>query len=295
MRVTQSMLSTNMLRNLNTSYNKMGKLQEQINSGSKISRASDDPVAAMKGMGYRTDLNKIDQFIRNVGEAHTWVDSTDSALNDVGSALLRVQELVTQAANDTNTSDELQKIQTEISEIRGQIRDLANSQVGGKYIFSGTNTTQPLFNDDTSPMNQLAGATAERRIEVFEGIYMPVNSTNGTELFGGIDATLEQLVTTLGQPTTSGKDLDMFLTSIQKEVDHVLVERANAGAKQNRLEMMDNRLTGQEVIITKQKSLNEDTDYAKAISDMTIAESIHSAALSVGAKVLQQTLVDFMR
>lgn len=295
MRVTQSMLSTNMLRNLNTSYGKMGKLQDQINSGSKISRASDDPVVAIKGMGYRTDLNKVEQFNRNLGEAFTWVDSTDEALHNVGEALARVQELVTQAANDTNTPDERQKISVEIEQIRQQVRDLGNSQVAGKYIFSGTNTSQKLFNDADSPINKLPGANEERRIEVFDGITMPVNSTNGSTLFAGIDTMLSDLTTTLNDATKTGADIGGYLTNVQDQVSNVLVERAEIGAKQNRVDMMANRLSLQEITMTKQMSENEDTDYARAISDLTISESIHSAALSIGAKIVQQTLVDFIR
>ena len=94
-RVTQSMLSNNMLRNLNTSYSKMSKLQDQINSGRKFARPSDDPVAAVKGMDYRVQLDKIGQFTRNINEMKSWVDTTDSSLSDVTSALTRVQELVT--------------------------------------------------------------------------------------------------------------------------------------------------------------------------------------------------------
>ena len=71
MRVTQSMLSTNMLRNLSTSYNKMGKLQEQITTGKKVNRPSDDPVVVMKGMGYRMQVDKVAQFQRNLGEVTT--------------------------------------------------------------------------------------------------------------------------------------------------------------------------------------------------------------------------------
>lgn len=109
MRVTQSMLSSNMLRNLNNSYSKMGKLQEQLTSGSKINRPSDDPVAAIKGMGYRTDLNKVEQFTRNMNQVNSWIDTTDESLGQVSEALKRVQELVTQAANDTNDSDDREK------------------------------------------------------------------------------------------------------------------------------------------------------------------------------------------
>ena len=76
-RITQSMLSTNMLRNLNTSYGKMSKYQDMLNTGMKITRASDDPVVAVKGMQYRTQLDKVEQFQRNVNEAHSWLDTTD--------------------------------------------------------------------------------------------------------------------------------------------------------------------------------------------------------------------------
>ncbi len=110
MRVTQSMLSNNMLRNLSTSYSKMSELQNQINTGSKITRPSDDPVIAIKGMSYRTDLNKVSQFERNMNEVNSWLDSSDDALGQVGDALNRVKELVVQAANDTNTADDRQKL-----------------------------------------------------------------------------------------------------------------------------------------------------------------------------------------
>ena len=111
MRVTQSMLSNNMLRNLSGSYNKMAKLQEQINSGKKITRPSQDPVVAIKGIGYRTDLNKVEQYQRNLGEVNNWLDSSDDALDKVGIALHRVQELVTQASTDTLTPDDRTKIE----------------------------------------------------------------------------------------------------------------------------------------------------------------------------------------
>ncbi|WP_353051139.1 hypothetical protein [Lysinibacillus pakistanensis] len=92
MRVTQSMLSNNMLLNLNRSYGKMSKLQDQINSGSKITRPSDDPVVAVNGMGYRRDLAKVEQYTRNMITASNWLDSSDESLNQVGEQMKRVRE-----------------------------------------------------------------------------------------------------------------------------------------------------------------------------------------------------------
>ncbi|MER1998197.1 MAG: flagellar hook-associated protein FlgL [Lysinibacillus sp.] len=297
-RVTQSMLSTNMLRNLNTSYSKMSKLQDQINTGRKFTRASDDPVAAVKGMDYRVQLDKIGQFTRNTNEMTAWLDTTDSTLSEVTNSLTRVQELITQAANDTNTEDERKKIAVEIDQIQRQIRDLANTQVGGKYIFSGTHTHSPLFEEDaiTLPTDK-TGLNESIEFEVGDGIYMRAN-TPGYELFKGIDEMLTKVLDPAGglqDATITGDAIGSFLTDIQNSVSNVLDVQSTIGANQSRLETVQNRLSILEINVTKQMSENEDVDYSKAITEMTTQESIHQAALSVGAKIIQQTLVDFIR
>lgn len=311
MRVTQSMLSNNMLRNLNTSYNKMGKLQEQMNSGKLVNRPSDDPVIAVKGMGYRVDLDKNAQFQRNIGEAHTWADTTDEALDQVGTALIRVKELIVQAANDSNTTEDRQKIGVEISQIREQIKDVANTKIGDNYIFSGTHTNNPLYVQNATgtgtiqnPALSEDGLKNTISINVFDGISMQVN-TRGDDYFKEIDSFMSQVETTLKGPATSeqiSSALGATFTSGGATIpaldgvhNKTLEMRAVVGARQNRLELMDNRLSMQEVNVTKQMSLNEDTDYSKAITDMATTESIHQAALSVGSKIIQQTLVDFIR
>jgi len=297
-RVTQSMLSTNMLRNLNTSYSKMSKLQDQINSGRKFARPSDDPVAAVKGMDYRVQLDKVQQYTRNMNEVTAWVDTTDSTLSEITNSLTRVQELVTQAANDTNTPDEREKMAVEIKQIRLQIQDLANTQVGGKYIFSGTHTQSPLFSNDTiaDPATK-TGLMKNVEIEVGDNIQLAVN-VPGHDLFKSIDDMLLKISSdpkNIADPTVGGDEIGSFLTDVQNVVGDVLDVQAQVGATQNRVETINNRLSLLEINVTKQKSLNEDTDYAKTITEMTTQESIHQAALSVGAKIIQQTLVDFMR
>lgn len=311
MRVTQSMLSNNMLRNLNTSYGKMSKLQEQLNSGSVINRPSDDPVIAVKGMSYRVDLDKNAQFQRNLGEANSWLDSTDEALDQVGSAMIRVKELIVQAANGTNTTEDRQTISAEISQIREQFKDVANSKVGENYIFSGTNTNSPLY--DANNMDPVTGQNAALTssgvsnsisINVFDGISMQVN-TQGNELFKEIDDFMANIEQTLKNSTTSEEisvalgatftNSGTTIPALDGINGKLLTMRAEIGAKQNRIEMMGNRLSLQEINVTKQLSENEDTDYSKAITELTTAESIHQASLSVGAKIIQQTLVDFMR
>ncbi|MEJ9281716.1 flagellar hook-associated protein FlgL [Ureibacillus thermosphaericus] len=317
MRVTQSMLSNNMLRNLSNSYAKIGKYQEQITTGRKFTRPSEDPVATVKGMSYRTDLNKAEQFTRNLQTVNTWLDTTDDALDQVGAALHRVKELIVQAANDTNTSEDREKINAEIKQIQEQLQDLGNTKVAGKYIFSGTKTNSPLFEDgkineniethDEDANGQIVKPyvnTKSVEIEVFDGITMKVN-TPGFELFKGIYDFMTEVSKLLDDETITGDkiskalgmtaDEDGKIPGLDQLYENVLSYRADVGARQNRVELMTNRLSSHEINITKRLSENEDVDYAEAITKMITSESIHQAALSVGAKIIQQTLVDFIR
>lgn len=283
----------------------MSKLQNQITSGSKITRPSDDPVIAVKGMGYRRDLGQVEQYTRNMNEVNNWIDTTDESLNQVGEQMKRVRELVIQAANDTNTPDERAKIKAEIDQIRQQIQDTGNTKIADRYIFSGTRTTQPLFENgkiDPAKVN-----SEDVVIEVYDGIQMKVN-TPGAELFQNVDDMMGKISDLLdpnraGGPAT-GEEIGNALGGVAEQStgdditaihNKILEYQADIGARQNRVELMENRLSIREVSVTKQLSDNEDVDYAKAITEMVTSESIHQAALSVGAKIIQQTLVDFIR
>lgn len=305
MRVTQSMLTNNMIRNLSNSYERLGKYQEQLATGKKISRPSDDPVVAMKGIAYREDLARVKQYERNIGEVHNWIDSADDALDKVGLALQRVQELVVQASTDTATPEDRQKIADEIDQIQKHIVDVANTRVGGKYIFNGADTKNPLFTGYPDSMGSIIGLnpkanTSDVEIEVFDGIKLDVN-INGKELFAGTTGTdgivglLQEIKINLRDDTKTGDDIDKYLGKIEAQQDALLAARSELGAKQNRVEMMENRLSTQELVATKLMSNNEDIDYEKTITELISQESVHRAALSVGARIIQPTLIDFLR
>lgn len=297
MRVTQSMLTNNMIRNLSNSYERLGKYQEQLATGKKISRPSDDPVVAMKGIAYREDLARVKQYERNIGEVHNWIDSADDALDKVGLALQRVQELVVQASTDTATPEDRQKIADEIDQIQKHIVDVANTRVGGKYIFNGADTKNPLFTgypDNTGLGLNPNANTSDVEIEVFDGIKLDVN-IDGKTLFTGIIGMLDNLKTVLNDPNSTGNTISSHLSQVEAQQDALLAARSELGAKQNRVEMMENRLSTQELVATKLMSNNEDIDYEKTITEFISQESVHRAALSVGARIIQPTLIDFLR
>jgi len=280
----------------------MGKLQEQITTGKKVNRPSDDPVVVMKSMGYRMEVDKVAQFQRNLGEVHNYLDSSDDALDKVGSVLHRTNELMVSASNGTNTQEEREAILAEIKQLREQVQDLANTKSGDNYIFSGTKTGTPLYDTTIhgpSGYPDPAGAFGKAvEIEVFNGVELKVN-TDAVQMFGDIDAMFGEIEKAIappaGTPPMVPADLDQFIKKTQGNMDVVLTKRADIGARQNRAEMMGNRLDTQEGSAKKQMSENEDVEYEKAITEMLTEEAVHRAALSVGARIIQPSLVDFLR
>lgn len=319
MRVTQSMLSNTMLRNLGNSYNKMGQWQEQLSTGSKLLRPSDDPVGVTKAMSYRTQLTQNAQYKGNLDTATKWLDTTDTSLGSVTSAMTRVQELITQAANDTNQTVDREKMLVEIKQIQQEIHDLANTKVGDTYLFSGTRTNEPLYKTDPTTgevtFNDEAGTDIEApengfgesvNIEIYNDIQLDINTTGAMKMFGKIDEVFKRIEEALSDSDATGADIGSILggtnsvedreyTTIQGSIDLVLKNRAEVGAKQNRVDMMSDRLALQKETLTKQKSNVEDVEYEEAITNLITQESIHRASLSVGGRIIQQTLVDFIR
>ncbi|SDX97466.1 flagellar hook-associated protein FlgL [Salimicrobium album] len=311
MRITQGMLSSNMLRNMSKSYESMGKYQDQLTTGKKISRPSDDPVVAMQGINYRSELTKIGQFQRNIGEVYNWMDSSDAALDKATKAMQRVRELTVQASNDTNGEQSRESIAKEIEQLAGHLRDIGNTQANGKYLFNGTDTlTAPM--DARQATDPATGETGEVRlpvnstpvtIEVSKGIPLQAN-VDGTKVFGGGNTdedgrqlfdTLQQLSADLRNPGTHEEELNSYLESIDEHVNTIIDERADLGARMNRRDLVKDRLGTQEIIATRVLSNNEDAEMEKVITNLKTEESVLRAAMGAGARIIQPTLMDFLR
>jgi flagellar hook-associated protein 3 FlgL len=292
MRVTQSMLSNNMLRHISQSYERMGKTQEQLSTGKKISRPSDDPVVAMKGMTYRTNLTEVEQYKRNLSEAYNWMDNSDAALDKATSVMQRIRELTVQASNGTLEDTQRQMIGKEISQLKEHLASIANTQVAGKYIFNGNDTTNP-------PVSISGGTVAVStngnpvKIEMSKNIEVAVN-INPTKVFNSsLFNDIKDLEDALNG--NNNTPIDDFLGKLDNNINNLVAERAELGARYNRVELIDARVSEQEVIANRILSDNEDADIERVITDLKMQESIHRAALGVGSRIMQPTLMDFLR
>ncbi|TMN21355.1 flagellar hook-associated protein FlgL [Lentibacillus cibarius] len=294
MRITQSMLSSNMLKNLSNSYSKLNSSMDQLSTGKKINRPSDDPVIAMKGMGYRTQVTEVDQFKRNTNEVHSWMDNSDAALDKATKALQRMRELAVQASNDTYDEGERQNVKEEVEQLKEHLVDIANTNVNGKYIFNGTDTdTEPVTTNGEGEITYAENA-APIKIEVANGTKLQAN-VDPTQVFSEdlFDEDIKSFLQAL--EGNDQKAIKESIDTIDDNIDNVINVRADLGARMNRLELVENRLDDQEIAAKKMMSENEDVDYEKVITELTTQESVHRAALSAGSRIIQPTLIDFLR
>lgn len=304
MRITQTMLSNNMLRHLFDSQVKLDKYLTQTYTGKKITRPSEDPVVAMKGIDYRTEVREIEQYRRNATEVWTWLDNSDESLDKATQVMHRLEELAVQATNDTLTENERKSIAKEVNQLKDQMIEIANTNVNGKYIFNGTDMDLPRFNDDGTINDEGENAGSSFKIEVSKGIFMDANLTPDGVFDEELMDSINGFITALNGEDLDGNELDKreiqeelnkSLQSLQDSSLRIVNARAEVGARMNRLELVENRLEEQEAIAKEMMSNNEDIDFEEAVTNLITQETLHRAALAAGSRIIQPTLMDFLR
>lgn len=288
MRVTNSTMINTLLTNLGKSMSKMTKLEEQASTGKRINRPSDDPVGLNRSMRLKTSLSELDKYSSNASDAKSWLESTESALSESKDVLDRVRELTIQAANDDLNQTDRDAIVAELKELKDHMVQVANSTYEGRYLFSGTQTQTPAFSDD----GVYQGNTDSMEYELSVGVKVPVN-VDGQSAFGGVFDIMDTLIDDVTNGNTdnlSGNDLENLDTVINQQLEIT----SDVGARVNRADLIINRADELTTNMTSLLSDVEDADYAEVSLEYASQQSIYNAALEVGAKIIQPTLLDYI-
>lgn len=149
MRITNKMMTNNVLHNINNNKNLLSTLENQYSTGKKIQKPSDDPIIAVRALKLRTNLSEITQYVeKNIPDALSWMDTTESSLGVVNEILRQMNTYCNQGANDTLTAENRNSIVTNLEELKQHIYQEGNSNYAGRYVFSGYKTDTPLvFNE----------------------------------------------------------------------------------------------------------------------------------------------------
>ncbi|QWU15871.1 flagellar hook-associated protein 3 FlgL [Paenibacillus sophorae] len=304
LRVTSNMMNSQLLLNLNRNARTMNDTQLQLSSGRKINKPSDDPVGITYSLRYRAELSSNEQYTKNVDSALSWLDYNDTVLGQAGDVVQRLRELTVQASTGSNPQSALDSINQEVMQLKEQLVDISNSKLNGKYIFNGEQyNTKPYDfakgSDGTYDVSKnITTDTGQIQYIVGEGVQMPINMT-GNDVFGhtGDADNIFTIINNISSSLTSGDlvGVSSQLDKIDTRVETILSSRAEIGAKTNRVELIRDRLSDLNINLTDLQAKTEDADYEGLIMQSKIQENIYNASLSVGAKIISTSLVDFIR
>lgn len=322
MRVTNNMLINNLIYNLNQNLKTLEKLQYQQATGKKFRVPSDDPIGASKSLKFNSDISKLEQYLRNAKDAYSWMIDTEAALGEIVEVLHRAKELTVDAANGTKEASDLIKIKEEIDQLKDHLIQIANTAHAGRHIFSGYKTDMPLLvvdevSGEVRYNPEFVGDLALKHDEIFTynvGLSEQVQvNTVGTRVFGVLEGDtgnygqvtadedsrphlikiFEDLSAALENNIPDG--IQQALGNIEKSLEQTLSVRAEVGAKMNRLELTEKKLEVQIGNVRELLSYNEDVDIAEISMHISMAENVYVSSLMVGAKIIQPTLVEFLR
>ena len=305
MRITNNMLSSQLMLNLNRNAQQMNNTQNQLATGMKINKPSDDPVGITYSLRYRAELSSNEQYQKNVDSAVSWLEFNDTVLNQAGNVVQKLRELTVQASTGSNPQSALDSINEEVLQLKEQLIDIANSKLNGKYIFNGQKYDVKPYEftknaDGSSDTTAAAGVVTDPgaiNFIVGESVQLPINVT-GTEVFGsGEQDNLFVIINNISGALKSGNHVGVSaqLGMIDTRMDKILSTRAEFGAKSNRVELMQGRLGDLEVNLTDLQAKTEDANYAELIMNSKIQENIYNASLSAGSKIISPSLMDFLR
>jgi flagellar hook-associated protein 3 FlgL len=285
MRITNSMLSTRALRDLQANYANLAKSQEQVSTGRKLNRASDDPSQARTAVKVRDSLNALAQHLRNIDTAERATSTAENALSSAGDVVIRLKELALQAANGTLGPADRQVMANEVSQLTDALVGFANAKNGEDYVFSGQRTRTPAF---ASAGAAYAGDGNALTARIAPGVTISTN-VPGDVAFG---AALAAAVTLRGELTAGTVPAGTTLAALDGGLDAILAARTTIGAVVNRLDTTRTFVESSHDAATKLLSDLEDADMAEVISRTMERQAVYEAALSVNARILRRSLID---
>ncbi|MPM26033.1 Flagellin [bioreactor metagenome] len=313
MRITNGMLSTSFLGDMNRNLNQMQTIQKQLTSGKEFSRPSDNPFKVARSMQMYSEIYANKQYNANIKDTINWMDTTDSALTQGTNTLQRVRELMVSAGNAAYGSGELTAIRDEINEKVAEFGQILNTSFDGKYIFGGTDgTTKPM---DVKPggdnFNKLeltnkvdtTNVSKKLSVEISPGVAVEYN-VNVTEVLNYDKATTEEndlgtlfnkILTNLTPTGDKSQVTGDNLKEMDKAIDNLLQMSSKVGTIQNRMESAKSLNEEQNFNMTEILSANEDIDLVEKTMEYATMQTIYMASLQTSAKVLQPSLIDYLR
>lgn len=292
MRITQRMMVNQSMQGLEGNQSRLSDVQRRMTTGRAINKPSDDPSGTAAALRLRSELAQAKQWSRNAEDGRTWLGTVDTTLSSMNDQVRRVRELVVQGQNGTMTAQARSALATEIEGLRDNLLQSANTTYLGRPLFGGTTSGSQAYDPatgaylgDTGVVTREVGSSTSIRVDV-----------TGPEAFGPAGADLFSTLTTIANDLrTAPANLGTDLTALDAVSARMTTALTDVGARYNRLERAVTAVETRTDDLSISLSTIEDIDLAKTIYDLNVAQLSYQGALQSTAKVIQPSLMDFLR
>ena len=302
-RITTQMTAQDLLANINQSMDRLSTTQQELPTGKKINQPSDNPYGTSLSLQLNNQLGGLTDYANNVTDGTGWAQAANGSLTDITNAVQRIRELAVQASNGTQTQADMSADADEVNQLIDQIKQDANTQYNGQYIFSGAATgTQPY---QSGSNDAYAGDTGQVTRAIAPNTSVAVNAN-----LSGVLGTGQ---TVSGQPAGDGKLLNTLrniavdmqsgnsgslsssdLSQLDTNLNSLTGLTASVGATTDRLTMAASRIQSLQAADTQVLSNTQDADMAQTEVDFSTEQAALTAALQAGAHIVQQSLMNFL-
>ncbi|MFQ6039333.1 MAG: flagellar hook-associated protein FlgL [Candidatus Poribacteria bacterium] len=291
MRITNKIIAAQIKETISQHARRLQESQTAIASGKRINKSSDDPVGTTQVIKQRAQIDRIDQLNRNIDDGLGFLNRTDTVLSEVRSQLVRAKEIALAQANGTADASVRDSAVKEVTMILEDVVGLANTEFNGRFIFAGHKTqTQPFQLDVSTVTYHGDEGQIQRQIGFHETIQANIV---GSDVFPQVFDTLINLREAVQQNDQGA--IQAAIDDLDANIKTTLNTQADVGTRVNRLETQKERLLNAKRDITQILSDTEDVDLAEAITEFSLKQTALQAALESAARIIQPSLLNFLR
>lgn len=274
----------------------IGRLQEQLSSGLRINRPSDDATGYSQARKMEVLQDRYAQYQRSISSARLWVDHTQQALDEMVDMMVEVYEGGVRAANDSFSTQDRAVMASRIETTRDHIIERMNAKYGDEYLFGGTRSTEAPFSVAGAAVTYAGNTGArERAIGPDQTLAINIDGARLQDTGAGFTVTdaMQGLIDALNADDTDA--INAALDEVTTARNHIIDMSGEAGNIGTRLNVAADQMRNLDYYATKRRSDLEDADMAETIMAFEREQTHLQAALRSAAAIKQTTLLDYLR
>lgn len=296
MRVTPGMTADNALYNLQKGRTVLGRLQEQIASGAVVNRPSDDPITTRQLLDMESKLEEGEQYLSNITKGNLWLNMSETALEGMVKILAEARKTAGTVGSGSSDATVRENAAVQLSELKKQLIDMGNTQLGDQYLFAG-------FKTDTAPFsksdNTYHGSGDDISVEIDRGSLAAMNITGdlllkGTGSYGSVDIlqTFDNLITAV--KNNDSPTIQAEASKLDEGMKQIANAISDVSGRLNRMDSAKTMITRDQATLTGIMEDTQGIDMIQAAVELNQQQTAFEAALSATAKISQLSLLDYL-